>query len=104
MPQPNDLSRSLVALDHNSTIIAVHEAGDPQISPAWQMLLAMRADRVLRRRERGALPALAPFGWDRDESLFRDNIGRPGSTLIEAVRFAGDSPLDRLKWWPGDRR
>ena len=25
MPQPNDLSRSLVALDHNSTIIAVVE-------------------------------------------------------------------------------
>jgi hypothetical protein len=47
-----------------------HEAGDPQISPACQMLLAMRADRVLRRRERGALPALAPFGRDRDESLF----------------------------------
>ena len=25
MPQPNDLSRSLVALDHNSTMIAVVE-------------------------------------------------------------------------------
>jgi hypothetical protein len=25
MPQPNDLSRSLVALDHDSTIIAVVE-------------------------------------------------------------------------------
>ena len=25
MPQPNDLSRSLVALDHNSTVIAVIE-------------------------------------------------------------------------------
>ena len=58
-----------------------HEAGDPQISPACQMLLAMRADRVLRRRERGALPALAPFGRDRDELLKgeteRKRIGIP---------------------------
>jgi len=67
------------------------------------MLLAMRADRVLRRRKRGALPALAPFGRI-ETSRFAPISGGPDRPLIEAVRFAGDSPLDRLKWWPGDRR
>jgi hypothetical protein len=34
MPQPNDLSRSLVALDQNSTIIAVDIALDVDEEPA----------------------------------------------------------------------
>jgi hypothetical protein len=33
MPQPNDLSRSLVALDHNSTIIAVVELSQSRQRP-----------------------------------------------------------------------
>ena len=35
MPQPNDLSRSLVALDHNSTIIAVVET-EPVELAGWR--------------------------------------------------------------------
>jgi hypothetical protein len=34
MPQPNDLSRSLVALDQNSTIIAVVELMLGHVAPA----------------------------------------------------------------------
>jgi len=35
MPQPNDLSRSLVALDQNSTIIAVVES-EPVELACWR--------------------------------------------------------------------
>ena len=38
MPQPNDLSRSLVALDHNSTIIAMVEMSQS----SWLASLARR--------------------------------------------------------------
>jgi hypothetical protein len=36
MPQPNDLSRSLVALDQNSTIIAVVELSRDPNGAAWK--------------------------------------------------------------------
>ena len=35
MPQPNDLSRSLVALDQNSTIIAVVELSQVELA-GWR--------------------------------------------------------------------
>src|SRR5215468_1710598 len=38
MPQPNDLSRSLVALDHNSTIIAVIELSQSSRPPVGVLL------------------------------------------------------------------
>src|SRR6516225_5878980 len=44
MPQPNDLSRSLVALDQNSTIIAVIEMSQS----SWQVE-AVRAGRMITR-------------------------------------------------------
>jgi len=68
----------------------------------------MRADRVLRRRKRGALPALAPFGRIETSRFFRANIGRPGSTpdrggQVRRRLSAGSSemavrrpPLERL--------
>ena len=34
MPQPNDLSRSLIALDQNSTIIAVIEMSQSELVPS----------------------------------------------------------------------
>jgi hypothetical protein len=37
MPQPNDLSRSLVALDQNSTIIAVVELSQSSWLVAWSV-------------------------------------------------------------------
>src|ERR1700748_413656 len=69
MPQPNDLSRSLVALDHNSTIIAVVEMSQSswlvggvlpgierqprkKLEPSPQRLLAVPR-RKLSVRERG---------------------------------------------------
>ena len=89
MPQPNDLSRSLVALDQNSTIIAVVEMSQsswlvggvvPGIErqprkkqePSPERLLALLhrcATRRSRRvkRSRGlpwpSKPAATAFGW-----------------------------------------
>jgi hypothetical protein len=52
MPQPNDLSRSLVALDQNSTIIAVIGRASPPTLHEWRLgrlgvlgHLVFRADR-----------------------------------------------------------
>jgi hypothetical protein len=40
MPQPNDLSKSLVALDHNTTIIAVVELSQSSWLTAMELLTA----------------------------------------------------------------
>ena len=61
MPQPNDLSRSLVALDQNSTIIAVVEMSQS----SW--LVGATSQSRLGTRSRGlrlpSKPAATAFGW-----------------------------------------
>ena len=55
MPQPNDLSRSLVALDQNSTIIAVVE-----MSQSSWLVGGMRSQhRASAAQEAGAEPRTA---------------------------------------------
>jgi len=89
MPQPNDLSRSLVALDHNSTIIAVVEMSQSswlvggilpgierqprkKLEPSPERLLALlhrwRGEAVKAAARSGGLrwpskPAATAFGW-----------------------------------------
>ena len=45
MPQPNDLSRSLVALDQNSTIIAVVELSQSSLLAASFRVLSVSGAR-----------------------------------------------------------
>ena len=89
MPQPNDLSRSLIALDQNSTIIAVIEMsqsswlvagvlpgieGQPRkkLEPSPERALAVCIAGAMRRSGPGARsrelrlpskPAATAFGW-----------------------------------------
>ena len=89
MPQPNDLSRSLVALDHNSTIIAVVEMSQSswlvggilpgierqprkKLEPSPERLLALlhrwRGEAVKAAARSGGLrwpskPAATAVGW-----------------------------------------
>ena len=64
----------------------------PRAAPA---MISTLGHRVPRRRQRGALPALARLAGIETSRFFGANIGRPGSTLIEVFTFAGDWPLDR---------
>src|SRR5271167_3816222 len=84
MPQPNDLSRSLVALDHNSTIIAVVEMSQsrwlvggvlPGIERQPCKKLAPSAERLLALRHR----------W-RDEAV------RAGSHITRIAHAFGSRP------------
>ena len=89
MPQPNDLSRSLVTLDHNSTIIAVIELSQSswlvggvlpgierqpckKLEPSPERLLAVlhrwrdeavRAGRPITRLRWRSKPAATASGW-----------------------------------------
>ena len=79
MPQPNDLSRSLVALDYNSTIIAVVEMSqsswllpgiERQPSPGRLLALlhrwrdeAVKAGRTISGLRWPSRPAATGFGW-----------------------------------------
>ena len=89
MPQPNDLSRSLVALDHNSTIIAVVEMSQSswlvggilpgierqprkKLEPSPERLLALlhrwrgeavKAGRTISGLRWPSRPAATGFGW-----------------------------------------
>jgi hypothetical protein len=55
MPQPNDLSRSLIALDQNSTIIAVVELSHSDGGEGLVMRKGYRARRGLKEaRSKGA--------------------------------------------------
>ena len=89
MPQPNDLSRSLVTLDQNSTIIAVVELSQSswlvggvvpgierqahkKLEPSPERLLgvlhrwrdeAVRAGRTITRIALASKPAATAFGW-----------------------------------------
>ena len=100
MPQPNDLSRSLVALDQNSTIIAVVELSQSswlvagmlrgierqprnKLEPSPERLLtvlrrwrdeAVRAGRTITRIAVASKPAATASGW-------RAGLRRVGSSL-----------------------
>ena len=89
MPQPNDLSRSLVALDHNSTIIAVVEMSQSswlvggmlpgierqprkKLEPSPERLLALlhrwrdeslKAGHTITRIAVGSKPVATASGW-----------------------------------------
>ena len=89
MPQPNDLSRSLVALDHDSTIIAVVEMSQSswlvagmlpgierqprkKLEPSAERLLglllrwrdeAVKAGRKITRMRLPLKPAATASGW-----------------------------------------
>ena len=85
MPQPNDLSRSLVALDYNSTIIAVVEMSQSswllpgierqprrKLEPSPERLLALlhrwrdeavKAGRTISGLRWPSRPAATGFGW-----------------------------------------
>ena len=89
MPQPNDLSRSLVALDQNSTIIAVVELSHSswlvagmlpgierqprkKLEPSPERLLALlhrwrdeavRGGRTITRMRLPSKPAATASGW-----------------------------------------
>ena len=89
MPQPNDLSRSLVALDQNSTIIAVVELSQSswlvgglvpgierqprkKLEPSPERLLAVlhrwrdeavKAGPTITRIAVASKPAATAFGW-----------------------------------------
>ena len=98
MPQPNDLSRSLVALDQNSTIIAVVEMSQSswlvagmlpgierqprqKLEPSPERLLALlhrwqdeavRAGRTIHGLRSPSKPAATASGW-------RAGLSRVGS-------------------------
>ena len=55
MPQPNDLSRSLVALDQNSTIIAVVELSQS----SWLVAGVLPGIERQPRKKLGAVPGTA---------------------------------------------
>jgi transposase len=57
MPQPNDLSRSLVPLDQDSTIIAVVELSQS----SW--LVGGVLPGIERQPRKPSKPAATAFGW-----------------------------------------
>ena len=69
MPQPNDLSRSLVALDQNSTIIAVIEMSQSSWLVAGMLPGIERQPRKKLEPSPERLLALL-HGW-RDEAVLR---------------------------------
>src|SRR4051812_40571554 len=94
MPQPNDLSRSLVALDQNSTIIAVLEMSQS----SW--LVAGMLPRIERQPRKKLEPSperlLAVLhGW-------RDEVVRAGRTITRiALAFeAGRDGFWPARWLP----
>jgi hypothetical protein len=85
MPQPNDLSRSLVALDHNSTIVAVVELSQS----SWLV-----GARSWSRAQNGYLRCCIAGGMRRDfaEMTFHSQHRALERYSHEAPRLAlGDS-------------
>jgi hypothetical protein len=68
MPQPNDLSRSLVALDQNSTIIAVIEMSQSSWLVAGMLPGIERDQRLLKRTPSGRT-ASATAWWENARAL-----------------------------------
>ena len=92
MPQPNDLSRSLVALDHNSTIIAVVELSQSSWLVGGVLPGIERQPR--KKLEPGPERLLAVLHRWRDESV------RAGGTITRiAVAFeAGRDGFWLARW------
>src|SRR3954464_14921587 len=92
MPQPNDLSRSLVALDQNSTIIAVIELSQSSWLVAGMLPGIERQPRKKLEPSPERLLALL-HGW-RDEAV------RAGRTItrIELAFEAGRDGFWLARW------
>jgi hypothetical protein len=72
MPQPNDLSRSLVALDQNSTIIAVIEMSQS----SWLVAGVLPGiERQPRKKLRERFQGLAVETWLRSPASARPRSG-----------------------------
>jgi transposase len=125
MPQPNDLSRSLVALDQNSTIIAVVELSQSswlvagvllgierqpckKLDPSPERLLAVlhrwrdetvRAGPLSRGLRLPSRPAATAFGWRLGGE---DRIRRVHSCQQVQVRIQFER-LRRERAWPHRR-
>src|SRR6266478_666158 len=103
MPQPNDLSRSLVALDQDSTIIAVVEMSQSQSRDR------VAKERAIRRRQLKRLWArlkqLSTMEISREELLMKLGAARDQSRSawrLVVIEVAADSAsfsyrLDRNK-------
>ena len=89
MPQPNDLSRSLVALDQNSTIIAVVELSHS----SWLLGALFRALSVSRARS-----------WSRaqNEATALTIYGTVGIGI--ATAFLANGAIGSTGSGPGHRR
>ena len=95
MSQPNDLSRSLVTLDQNSTVIAVVELS----------LSSWLVARVLPGIERQPLKKLEPSP-ERLLALqyrWRDETVRAGS-IITRLRWPSKPAATGFGWRAGSRR
>src|SRR5262249_54036903 len=92
MPQPNDLRRSLVALDHNSTIIAVVELRRSSWLVGGVLPVIERQPR--KKLEPGAERLLAVLHRWRDEAV------RAGGTITRiAMAFeAGRDGFWLARW------
>ena len=97
MPQPKDLSRSLVALDHNSTIIAVVELSQS----SWLVggVLAGIERQPRKKLEPSPERLLAVLHRWRDESV------RAGRTITRIALACGTCRrLPKKKLWSGIKK
>ena len=96
MPQPNDLSRSLVALDQNSTIIAVVEMSQS----SWLVggILPGIERQPRKKQEPSPERLLALLQRWRDESV------RAGRTITRGLRLPSKPAATASGWHAGLRR
>ena len=89
MPQPNDLSRSLVALDQNSTIIAVVELSQS----SWRRTFAKAATESLKnmvpKRENVSSKLSGGNGWTEASATMTLPVGLLRADIDHAGRQAG---------------
>jgi hypothetical protein len=97
MPQPNDLSRSLVALDQNSTIIAVIEMSQSSYRRAVHRHVGIVPIRVRVRKIVAAAmgePIDVPIALD--ELQDRDMVGIAAVQGKTAIAKLAESVLRRI--------
>jgi len=95
MPQPNDLSRSLVALDQNSTIIAVVELSQSTWLVAGMLPgIERRRARSSNQAQNGCLPCCIAGGMRRSGPAARS----PG------LRWPSKPAATAFGWRAGLRR
>src|ERR1700751_5953592 len=95
MPQPNDLSRSLVALDQNSTIIAVVEMSQS----SW--LVAGMLPGIERQPRKKLEPSPEPLlgllhRWQDEAVSRRGSFIRAGAPSATIEMSGGKSTCGRL--------